>query len=126
MSDMEKKYTQEDVDNIVSKAKENMKKKMVDTETYEKLLNEYQTLKNNVRSKEIKEVYLNQGGRQEYFDDFMNLNKSLFEVEDVQVAMKEKTLKHSWAFAEAITTSKETKKEEDDIEDIYNVNKKWG
>lgn len=123
----EKIYSQEDFDNIVSKAKENIENKLrknyVEKSEYEKLSNEYATLRNNVRSKEIKETYLSNGGREAYFEDFMALNKDLFEAQDLKATFKDKTMKHSWAFMKD-NVEKESTNEEDNKEfDLYDYTK---
>lgn len=123
----EKLYSQEDFDNIVSKAKENIENKLrknyVDKSEYEKLEQEYKTLRNNVRSKEIKETYLSNGGREAYFNDFMELNKDLFDQEDIKGAFKEKAKKHSWAFMEDNTTKQEDSTKDNKDFDLYDYDK---
>lgn len=126
----EKIYSQDDFDNIVSKAKENIENKLrknyVEKAEYEKLVNEYTTLRNNIRVKEIKDTYSANGGREAYFNDFMELNKDLFQVEDLSSAFKEKVLKHSWAFMnENKPQQEETQKEEDKDVDLYDYSQ-WG
>lgn len=119
----EKIYSQDDFDNIVSKAKENienkLKKNYVEKSEYERLSNEYHTLRNNVRSKEIKEYYISNGGREAYFNDFMELNKDLFEVQDLKESFKDKTKKHSWAFMNDNIQKEETQKEDSQEFDLY-------
>lgn len=119
----EKIYSQDDFDNIVSKAKENienkLKKNYVEKSEYERLSNEYITLRNNVRSKEIKEYYISNGGRDAYFNDFMELNKDLFEAQDLKESFKDKTKKHSWAFMNDNTQKEDNSKEDNQEFDLY-------
>lgn len=119
----EKIYSQDDFDNIVSKAKENienkLKKNYVEKSEYERLSNEYITLRNNVRSKEIKEYYISNGGRDAYFNDFMELNKDLFETQDLKESFKEKTKKHSWAFMNDNIQKEDNSKEDNQEFDLY-------
>lgn len=123
----EKIYSQEDFDNIVSKAKENIENKLrknyVEKSEYEKLSNEYATLRNNVRSKEIKETYLSNGGREAYFEDFMALNKDLFEAQDLKATFKDKTMKHSWAFMKENIQQESTNEEDNKEFDLYDYTK---
>lgn len=92
-------YSQAQVDDIANAARETTAKK-IESEYQAKislLEKDYNTLQNNVRQKEIKETYLKNGGRNEFFDDFVKVNgDNLKDTTTIENAM----YKSSWCFGE--------------------------
>lgn len=75
----EKVYTQEDLDNIVSKSKENLENKYSKTHIpmgeYEALKNENLQFKASAKKNEFKEVFIKNNGNPSAFDDFYGVEK---------------------------------------------------
>lgn len=92
-------YSQAQVDDIANAARETITKK-VESEYQAKismLERDYNNLQNQVRTKEIKETYISNGGREEFFDDFIKLNgENLKDATNIENAM----YKSSWCFGE--------------------------
>lgn len=92
-------YSQSQVDDIANAARETISKK-VESEYQAKLSlleKDYNNLQNQVRTKEIKETYLSNGGREEFFDDFIKLNgDNLKDTTNIENAM----YRSSWCFGE--------------------------
>ncbi|WP_300351206.1 hypothetical protein [Clostridium sp.] len=62
------KYTQEDLDNIVSKVKAKYDEKYISRDTYDLLQSDYNKLK-------VKETFITNGGDKSKFDDFYKLEQ---------------------------------------------------
>lgn len=92
----ELKYTQSDVDNIVNKAKENMRKKLVDIAEYEKLANELSEIKNQQRVSQLEKIYLENGGNKTFFNDFLKVNPNINDKD-----VKDKMNSSPWVFMSA-------------------------
>lgn len=92
-------YSQAQVDDIANAARETVSKK-VESEYQAKislLEKDYNNLQTQVRTKEIKETYIKNGGREEFFDDFIKLNgENLKDVTNIENAM----YRSSWCFGE--------------------------
>lgn len=84
------KYTQEDVDNIVEKAKTNLSAKFEKThisrEEYNSLQAKYNDLLNQDKTNFIQNKFNQSGGNSNAFDDFMAANKQLLDLskEDIE------------------------------------------
>lgn len=100
----EKVYFQDDVDNIVSKSKERLEQKRerdyVSKADYDSLLSEHNNLTKEVKSNEIKQHFLANGGNEKYFNDFMKVNQNLFDIESSKISetIKLKSNENEWAF----------------------------
>lgn len=92
-------YSQAQVDDIANAARETVSKK-VESEYQARLSmieKDYNNLQNQVRQKEIKDAYLLNGGREEFFEDFIKLNgDNLKDTNNIQNAM----YRSSWCFGE--------------------------
>lgn len=92
-------YSQAQVDDIANAARETISKK-IESEYQARislLEKDYNTLQNNVRQKEIKETYIKNGGREEFFDDFVKLNgDSLKDQTNIENAM----YRSAWCFGD--------------------------
>lgn len=88
MENTEKVYTQEEVDNIIKKAKENQQsqfeRKYISKEEYGLLENKYNDLVKTIKSDSIKVAFKNLGGLESSFDDMLALNPNLLNLEDNQ------------------------------------------
>ncbi|MGL5204852.1 MAG: hypothetical protein ACRC63_01220 [Metamycoplasmataceae bacterium] len=108
-----KTYTQEDLDNIVSKAKANWQAKverdyMPKTE-YEILNHKHNELLSSVSKNTMKTEFLKRNGNEEAFEDFYNLSKehlSSVDEKDLDKAFEDLSKTKTWAF------NKEATKEE--------------
>lgn len=93
MTDLEKIYTQEDVDNITTKVKESQKAKYEKThislDAYKELEDKYNNLLMKEKNNDIKSSFLNNGGNEKAFDDFISLNKEIYETKDVNKFIEE-------------------------------------
>lgn len=90
ISNENKFYSQDQVDDIVEKARATTKKN-VEGEFNHKLdiiQNDYKKLQSQVREKEIKDFYIKNGGLEEFFNDFMKVNgETLTDKESIQNSM---------------------------------------
>lgn len=86
MENTEKVYTQEEVDAITEKVKQNQQTKIernyVSREDYSKLETQYNDLVKATKSQGIKGAFMNLGGLESSFDDMLALNPNLLKVED--------------------------------------------
>lgn len=110
-----KVYFQENVDDITNKAREtttknveNRFKDYVPRNEYDAIQLEYSKLKSEIRTSEIKSQYLKLGGKEQYFNDYLNLNKDLMEIDNktLDKTMSDRTKNHTWAFNN-VTTEKD-------------------
>lgn len=101
----EKVYFQQDMDNIVSKAKssekERLEKNFISKTDYELLNSEYNNLKKEVKQNEILNNFKALGGNEKNFNDFMKIHNDLLETDskNIQAVMKEKLTQSAWALA---------------------------
>ena len=127
-SKSKKVYFQSDVDNITSMVKENSTKNYVPKIDYDMLSKELKEAKVSLKTNAIKEVYLKQGGNEEYFQDFIKARGEILESEDINKAVGEAAKNTKWAFGTSHSLQdygiKEPKGEEpSNFEDtIYTVN----
>lgn len=125
ISNENKFYSQDQVDDIVEKARATTKKN-VEGEFNQKLdtiQNDYKKLQSQVREKEIKDFYIKNGGLEEFFNDFMKVNgETLTDKESIQNSMfksawclKEKQIKGDGEFSK----NRITPKSEREFEDLF-------
>lgn len=109
----EKVYFQQDMDNIVAKAKasekERVEKNFISKTDYEVLNSEYNNLKKEVKQNEILNNFKALGGNEKNFKDFMKIHNDLFETEskDIQAVMKTKLTESAWALINETPTLKD-------------------
>lgn len=86
MENTEKVYTQEEVDAITEKVKQNHQSKLernyVSKEDYGELETKYNDLVKANKSQGIKGAFMNLGGLETSFDDMLALNPNLLNIED--------------------------------------------
>lgn len=104
ISNKQKIYFQDDVDNIVNKSKETLtdkyNKNFVSKTEYDLLQSEHNNLIKENKLKAIKDEFVKNGGNENYFKDYMDINKHLMELNDETLAKQvaESTNKQVWAF----------------------------
>lgn len=106
ITNRKKIYFQDDVDSIVTKKEYSLKEKFernfVSKTDYDLLHSEHNTLLKNIKKEAIKKEFLNNGGNEKYFDDYMNLNQNLMDMEgkDINSHIKSSAQRNPWAFSE--------------------------
>lgn len=104
IANKKKIYFQNDVDNIVikkeSSLKEKFEKNFIAKSEYDLLQSEHNNLVKDVKTKEIKESFVKNGGNEKYFEDYMKINSSLMEMENTKINdhIVESQKINSWAF----------------------------
>lgn len=99
-----KTYTQEEYDNAIGGVKKRFETKIekdyVSKETYEELNQKYNELQQINRQPKIEDTYLKLGGKKEAFNDFLTLNKDLYDAsdKDLEKNIKDKQSKYSYMF----------------------------
>lgn len=88
--ELEKIYTQEDMDNITSKVKESTiakyEKTHITIDAYKELESKYNDLVMRDKTNEIKQVFIANNGNEKAFNDFMNSHKELLSLDNKQLA----------------------------------------
>lgn len=88
--ELEKIYTQEDMDNITSKVKESTiakyEKTHISIDTYKELESKYNDLLVRDKTNEIKQVFIANNGNEKAFSDFLNSHKELLNVDNKQLS----------------------------------------
>lgn len=88
--ELEKIYTQEDMDNITSKVKEStlakIEKTHISMDAYKELETKYNNLLTSQKTNEIKQTFLSHNGNEKAFDDFMNSHKNLLEMDSKEIS----------------------------------------
>lgn len=88
--ELEKIYTQEDMDNITSKVKESTiakyEKTHVSVDAYKELESKYNDLVMRDKTNEIKQVFIDNNGNEKAFNDFLNSHKELLNVDSNQLS----------------------------------------
>lgn len=83
-------YSQAQVDDIANQARKTVQEKMESqfNEKISSLEKDYIQLQNQVRQKEIKDFYTKNGGKEEFFEDFVKINgDNLKDNESIQTSM---------------------------------------
>lgn len=102
--ELEKIYTQEDMDNITSKVKESTiakyEKTHISIDTYKELESKYNDLLVRDKTNEIKQVFIANNGNEKAFSDFLNSHKELLNVDDKQLSnsINEIAKEKNWYF----------------------------
>lgn len=128
-----KVYFQEDMDSITGKVKSVMENKIksdyVSKTEYDLLVAETNKFKSDLKNKQIKDIYIQNGGNEKYFDDFLKINDNLLNVEEKDLNKSINDIKKSkpWAFNNEPTLSdfgiNETSTgDNEEITDIYGTN----
>lgn len=98
----EKIYTQEDMDNIVSKVKSKQEAKYEKTHIslteYNKLQEQYNQLLEQNKVNNFKEQYMNHGGNPEAYNDFIASNKEIVSLEGEKLEAEFVKLRESKPF----------------------------
>lgn len=104
IANKKKIYFQNDVDNIVFKKENSLKEKFeknyILKTDYDLLQSEHNNLIKDIKTKNIKDQFIKNGGNENYFNDYMKINSNLMELEEKQInehiVNSQKT--NSWAF----------------------------
>lgn len=120
-------YFQENVDDITNKAREtttknveNRFKDYIPKNEYDAIQLEYSKLKSEIRTNEIKSQFLKLGGKEQYFNDYLNLNKNLMEIDtkELDKTMSNTTKSHTWAFNGTVATESDFGKSDKPSESV--------
>lgn len=101
---MDKIYTQEDMDNITSKVKESTiakyEKTHISIDAYNELESKYNDLINQNKINDIKQIFINKNGNENAFNDFINTNKELLnlDVDNISNSIDELSKSKQWYF----------------------------
>lgn len=102
---MDKIYTQEDLDNIVAKAKENMRVKFerdfIPKTEYDALTNKHNELLSSGKKQQIKNEFLKRNGNDDAFEDFYNVSKEHLnntDEKDLDKTFESLSTEKKWAF----------------------------
>lgn len=136
--ELEKIYTQADMDNITAKVKESTIAKYEQThisiDAYKELESKYNDLVMRDKTNEIKQVFIDNNGNEKAFNDFMNSHKELLSLDNKQLAntIREISKEKQWYFNnvpeiknENEITSKLLNGENNDIYDGTLMSKDW-
>lgn len=102
--ELEKIYTQEDMDNITSKVKESTiakyEKTHISIDAYKELESKYNDLLVRDKTNEIKQVFIANNGNEKAFSDFLNSHKELLNVDAKQLtnSINEISKEKQWYF----------------------------
>lgn len=102
--ELEKIYTQEDMDNITSKVKESTiakyEKTHISVDTYKELESKYNDLLMKEKANEVKQVFIANNGNEKAFSDFLNSHKELLNVDAKQLSnsISEISKEKQWYF----------------------------
>lgn len=102
--ELEKIYTQEDMDNITSKVKESTiakyEKTHISIDAYKELESKYNDLLVRDKTNEIKQVFIANNGNEKAFSDFLNSHKELLNVDAKQLSnsISEISKEKQWYF----------------------------
>lgn len=102
--ELEKIYTQEDMDNITSKVKESTiakyEKTHINIDAYKELESKYNDLLMKDKANEIKQVFIANNGNEKAFNDFLNSHKELLNVDAKQLSnsISEISKEKQWYF----------------------------
>lgn len=104
IANKKKIYFQNDVDTIVQKKErsllEKYEKNFIPKSEFDLLQSEYNNLNKNIKEKEIKQHFLDNGGNEKYFDDYLKLNPQLMDLDSdmLKDSINQSTQKNQWAF----------------------------
>lgn len=102
--ELEKIYTQEDMDNITSKVKESTiakyEKTHISIDAYKELESKYNDLLVRDKTNEIKQVFIANNGNEKAFSDFLNSHRELLNVDNKQLSnsISEISKEKQWYF----------------------------
>lgn len=102
--ELEKIYTQEDMDNITSKVKESTiakyEKTHISVDAYKELESKYNDLLMKEKANEVKQVFIANNGNEKAFNDFLNSHKELLNVDAKQLSnsISEISKEKQWYF----------------------------
>jgi hypothetical protein len=121
-TEQQKLFTQDDVNQLLGKEISKLKQKFIDQQEAEKLKNEtlsyktkYETLTKSIKTKELKDTFVKNGGVAERFDDFSKLNGDIFNAnsDEYDNLIKQKIEKQPYFFFDNV----EKQKTKDQISD---------
>lgn len=107
--ELEKIYSQEDMDNITSKVRESTKAKLekdfVSKDTYNELEQKYNDLEVKLTKNQVEKDFLALGGVESNFNDYWDLEKDNFTKDkDFKEIIKNSMESRKWAFGSVETT----------------------
>lgn len=136
--ELEKIYTQEDMDNITSKVKESTiakyEKTHIGIDTYKELESKYNDLLMKDKTNEVKQVFIANNGNEKAFNDFINSHKELLNLDSKQLtnSISEISKEKQWYFNnvpqiknELEITKSMFKSNNDDIIDGTILSREW-
>lgn len=136
--ELDKIYTQEDMDNITAKVKESTiakyEKTHISVDAYKELEGKYNELVMRDKANEIKQAFIDNNGNEKAFNDFLNSHKELLNVDSKQLSnsISEISKDKNWYFNnvpsvknENEITSKLLNGENDDIYAGTLISKDW-
>lgn len=108
ITNKKKIYFQNDVDNIVTKKethlKEKMEKNFISKTDYDLLLSDYNNLSRDVKTNNVKQQFLQSGGKEEYFNDYLKINQHLLDSgNNLQKDLSDTMNANKWAFNQTNT-----------------------
>ena len=125
----EKIYTQKDMDNITLKVKESamakIEKNYVPIDTFKELQTKYQDLELNYKKLNFKDTFIANGGEPSAFNDFVNSNMEILDLEENKQVEKFKELKESKPFYFNKTTlpqQAQTPNDKEQMKDMFDLN----
>lgn len=125
----EKIYTQKDMDNITLKVKESamakIEKNYVPIDTFKELQTKYQDLELNYKKLNFKDTFIANGGEPSAFNDFVNSNMEILDLEENKQVEKFKELKGSKPFYFNKTTlpqQAQTPNDKEQMKDMFDLN----
>jgi hypothetical protein len=126
-AEQQKLFTQDDVNRLLGKEISKLKQKFVDEQEAEKLKNEtlsyktkYEALTKSIKTKELKDTFVKNGGVAERFEDFSKLNGDIFNADSKEYdnLIKQKIEKQPYFFFENV--EKQKTKEQISDEEVLN------
>ena len=125
----EKIYTQKDMDNITLKVKESamakIEKNYVPIDTFKELQTKYQDLELNYKKLNFKDTFIANGGEPSAFNDFVNSNMEILDLEENKQVEKFKELKESKPFYFNKTTlpqQAQAPNDKEQMKDMFDLN----
>ena len=125
----EKIYTQKDMDNITLKVKESamakIEKNYVPIDTFKELQTKYQDLELNYKKLNFKDTFIANGGEPSAFNDFVNSNMEILDLEEKKQVEKFKELKESKPFyfnKPALPQQAQTPNDKEQMKDMFDLN----
>lgn len=121
----ERVYTQSQLDDIIAKREatlyKNYSKNNVPKSEYEELNNKYQALNQKIKGEEIKKVFIENGGIEGSFEDFIQVNNMLYELEPKELPKAISQIKN---IKEHFFANKQTSANNTIVQDLFKQSEK--